>query len=372
MIALAVSYGVKMVLSNHVYRVGDTIFHQVAGGPIGLELTGAVSRPFMMFWDKMYLRNVRKAGMNMLLFKRFVDDSNQVAKAPPAGYEYDKESAKIVYDDSTIVLDETANTRLARILKEIANEVMEGILMEEDHPNKHEDNKMPILDMKVWMNGEKRILYQHYEKPIASRQILHSKSAQAANCKRNVHVQELIRRILNSSSRLDWQSQVAPVLTDYMGRMLLAGYSEGQRKSILQQALNIYDCMKKEDENGTRPLFRSKYWQFEERQKKKKKKKTNWSTRGGHIAPIFVPPTPNSELAKMLRKVAESEAEAGVMFKIVETGGNSVKSLIEKSNPTATRGYDETNCMACQDGRGKGGNCRLSNIQYEVECQLCP
>ena len=178
--------------------------------------------------------------------------------------------------------------------------------------------------------------------------------------------------MLNSSSRLDWQSQVAPVLTDYMGRMLLAGYSEGQRKSILQQALNIYDCMKKEDENGTRPLFRSKYWQFEERQKKKKKKKTNWSTRGGHIAPIFVPPTPNSELAKMLRKVAESEAEAGVMFKIVETGGNSVKSLIEKSNPTATRGYDETNCMACQDGRGKGGNCRLSNIQYEVECQLCP
>ena len=37
----------------------------------------------------------------------------------------------------------------------------------------------------------------------------------------------------------------------------------------------------------------------------KKQKKKNWSTKGGYIAPIIVPATPNSELANELRKIAE-------------------------------------------------------------------
>ena len=40
MIALAVSIGVHQVLGNHTYLVGDTVYLQTQGGPIGLELTG--------------------------------------------------------------------------------------------------------------------------------------------------------------------------------------------------------------------------------------------------------------------------------------------------------------------------------------------
>ena len=47
MIGIAVSEGVKVCMSNHTYCVGDKVYLQTAGGPIGLELTGAVSRPFM-------------------------------------------------------------------------------------------------------------------------------------------------------------------------------------------------------------------------------------------------------------------------------------------------------------------------------------
>ena len=47
LLALAVSFGVQAALSNHTYMVGDTMYHQRAGGPIGLELTTSVSRPFI-------------------------------------------------------------------------------------------------------------------------------------------------------------------------------------------------------------------------------------------------------------------------------------------------------------------------------------
>jgi hypothetical protein len=101
--------------------------------------------------------------------------------------------------------------------------------------------------------------------------------------------------------------------------------------------------------------------------KEKEKKKYNWSTRGGHTAPIFVPPTPNSELAKSLRKIADQEADAGVHFNIIETGGLSMRKVLQRSNPLETPG-----CLPCQDGRGQGGNCRGCGVNYELECQLCP
>ena len=69
------------------------------GGPIGLELTGAVSRPFMMTWDKRYLRMVREAGIQMPLYKRYVDDSNQVGKVPPEGAWYNPDVKRIIISE---------------------------------------------------------------------------------------------------------------------------------------------------------------------------------------------------------------------------------------------------------------------------------
>jgi hypothetical protein len=112
--------------------------------------------------------------------------------------------------------------------------------------------------------------------------------------------------------------------------------------------------------------------EFVDRRNKKDKKKHNWSNKGGHIAPIFVPPTPDGELAKMLREIAENEAEAGINFRIVETGGCSIKSKVQKSNPTATTGCTDVDCLPCETGSGDGGNCRSCGTNYQIECALCP
>ena len=213
--------------------------------------------------------------------------------------------------------------------------------------------------------------FPHYEKPVASKLVLNAQSAQSSLCKRNVHVQELVRRILNTSTRLDWSSFVAPCLTDYMKRMQLAGYDEKFRKHSLHSALRIHDRMVQQHEEGIRPINRPRDWKEEERRKDKAKKKKNWSTRGGYIAPIFVPATPGGELAKELKIIAEREAIGGIKFKIVETGGQSIKQEVQKSNPTRTPGCHFNDCLACKNGRGEGGMCLRSNVQYELGCQLC-
>ena len=52
------------VMSNHVYKVGDTIHLQTDGGPMGLKLTGAIARVVMMLFDKIYLEKVAQNDMH--------------------------------------------------------------------------------------------------------------------------------------------------------------------------------------------------------------------------------------------------------------------------------------------------------------------
>ena len=371
MLALAISSGVQVVMSGHTYRVGDTCYLQTEGGAIGLELTGAVSRAFMMKWDKLYLTKAKTAGITMGMYKRYVDDSNQLVKVSPPGSKYNENTGKLVVDDQNLQENMEDDRRMAEIVKDVANTVMDGIQMEADYPSSSVERKMSILDMKVWMGSCGNVLYQHYEKAMASKLLLHAQSAQSNACKGSVHAMELVRRMLNTSPRLDWTQYVAPTLTEYMARMKKADYGEKYRKNTLVKSLAIYDKMRRNDEQGEVPLNRPRQWRKSERTSKKQQKKKTWSSKGGCIAPIFVPATPQGELVTQLREIAEKETETQMKFRFVEYGGRTVKSKVQKSNPTANPGCNNGDCLACQNGGGQGGNCLRSNVLYELGCNLC-
>ena len=152
MLGLAIATGVEACMKNHLYRVGDKTYQQAEGGPIGLELTGAVSRAFMWRWDNLYKKKAKQAGIDILLYERYVDDSNQVAAVPEKGATYNKDTKKITIDEDIKEIEENDDERLARVLIEIANDVMPCITMEADWPSKNSDKRLPILDMKVWVD----------------------------------------------------------------------------------------------------------------------------------------------------------------------------------------------------------------------------
>ena len=130
--------------------------------------------------------------------------------------------------------------------------------------------------------------------------------------------------------------------------------------------------MKYDDENGIRPIYRPSNWNIVERRKEKTKKKRNWSSKGGYIAPIIIPATPNGELASMLQKVVDEECDKKLRFKVIEKGGAKIKRKLQISNPLETPGCTDEKCLACKQERGKGGKCRKSNVNYKVSCKICP
>ena len=137
--------------------------------------------------------------MSMPLYERYIDDSNQVAVVPPPGATYDENQKKVIVDENLIDILENDDERTARVLVKIANSILPGIVMECDVPSRSSEGKLAILDMKVWIEQENgNIMFQHYEKPTASHNIMHANSAQSISCRNSVHTQEILRRLFNS------------------------------------------------------------------------------------------------------------------------------------------------------------------------------
>ena len=83
-----------------------------------------------------------------------------------------------------------------------------------------------------------------------------------------------------------------------------SGYNRKFRREILDSALHAFNKMVEEDKNGTKPLYRKRWWNKEEREKQKQKKKLNWfqNPKIDYKSILFVPPTPGGDLVKALRK----------------------------------------------------------------------
>ena len=47
---------------------------------------------------------VDESGLAILLYKRYIDDSNQAAKVPPAGSKYDTEKRRVVQNETELEL----------------------------------------------------------------------------------------------------------------------------------------------------------------------------------------------------------------------------------------------------------------------------
>ena len=345
-IANVLCIGVELVMSKHCYQVGNDTYLQEDRGSIGLELTGALHRPFMMYYDKLYKQEVQKAGITLHLIDRYVDDTNVIAEKKNNNEE---ETTKEMFD--------------------IAQTIIEDIAVTMDLPSNHEDQCLPILDMACWLDSHGNLNYKHFEKKTASKLVIPNRSAHSASSKRAVHINELVRRMMNTSKRLDWNEFVAPVLTEYMRRMAKAGYPENYRRNILKNAIFIYKGKVKNDENGTSPLNRHKTFMKSERRKSKLQKRKSWGTNGDYLSPIIVPSTPGGKLAKMMREVAD-KAPKNLRFKIVERGGVAIGNMLKKSIPTKTiEGCQKEECDMCNAGNSK--LCHKSNVCYSYKCQTC-
>ena len=153
MLAQTVVIAARHIMENHLYTFNGRVYRQSKGGPIGVELTGVLARIVMLWWDGKYLKKLEELNLKLIMYKRYVDDQNQLAKALAPGTRFLEN--KLVVVEAEVEMDKTIepDRRTAAVYREVANSIVKMIKVEEDVPSFHANKKLPILDLEVWVEN---------------------------------------------------------------------------------------------------------------------------------------------------------------------------------------------------------------------------
>ena len=95
---------------------------------------------------------------------------------------------------------------------------------------------------------------------------------------------------------------------------------------------------------------------------------------GKYKSCIFVPPTPDSALQKLMQ-AKEKEMRAGgretLPIKIIETAGKPLERILVKTDPFKGNTCTDKTCIPNRNQKNRIG-CRRNNVGYELRCKICP
>ena len=365
MLKEALKIALELILNNHYYKFNDIIRKQEKGGPIGLDLTGVVAKIFMGWWDRVFLQKLRDEDITVMLYERYVDDTNMCVKGIQDG---DSILDRYPYNQNNTDPPMNRETLTFQIIKEIGESIHDSIKLEVDVPSNHGDQKLPILDLKVWIeknetNGHYEIVHEHYIKDTASKLLINVNSALAWAQTRTILTQLCLRVMLNCSHNLSEDRRIE-LLQEFCKRMQASGYDKKMRYEILKSADVAYNRIIDSHDQGDRPMYRRRQWNKKERQKQRLTKGNNWYQGHSEESVIFVHATPGSELAKLYKQKIR---ESALKIKVVEKAGVKVRNLLQKNGIMSSSKCNADGCMICRSDKGK--NCRKSGITYKILCQ---
>ena len=159
-----------------------------------------------------------------------------------------------------------------------------------------------------------------------------------------------------------------------MTELRASGYSEKDRYEILRSGIKSYESLRKQEEEGKRPFFRNRNFNRKQRITEKEAKKGNWFKQKDNkfSSVFFVPPTPGSQLLKMLKKIEDKfKIDEKSRIKFVETSGRKYIDYYRNSNPFNVRCKPEDRCFVCNSEGENNIDCKTTNIGYSISCKLC-
>ena len=327
----------KLVMQNHFYSYDNVIKKQTKGGAIGNKLTEKLGRLLMKRHDKKYLKLLKKLDIREEIFDRYVDDELEGLAAVDPGVRF--EGGELVVDEDKIEEDElvAADERTFRLLKDIGNSIFDCIQFTIDVPSLNENGKLPVLDVNLEVVDGK-IEHGFFKKPCTSEIVIPYTSAHSRKMKMSVLVEEGLRRLRNHTRGLEWERS-RKVMEDWSRKLRRSGYPATMRHEVIKAAVDRYEKMCVEEDEGVRPIHRPRSWKEKERRREKELKRTNWhQSKAKQVsAPLIIDPTAG-EMTKDMRAVCKDfEKVTGWRVPVNERAGKAMKS-VAKAEPLKKKG----------------------------------
>ena len=239
--ATMVMIGVLEMMNSHLYQFNNKIYLQQAGGPIGLRATCAVARIVMNFWDKKWKEKMEDNNIKRDLEDRYMDDIRVILMAIKEGWRWHQEGLYWCkeWEEEDKMKEESQETRTSRLILESMNSVLDFLTFTEESPSDFEDNKLPTLDIKIWI-ARGKIWYQFFQKPMSNNVVIQERSALSDQVKVSSLQEEVVRRLKHTNSDLPNQDRI-DVLEDLSQRMVNSGHKPFFIKRVLVTGISKYE-----------------------------------------------------------------------------------------------------------------------------------
>ena len=225
-------------MKNHIYQFDNVTRLQMKGAATGLDETGEVADVYMLWWDNEFLSILKQVNIEIDIYARFKDDINEVCDELNERKDIIEDIWKLdsMRHKNKPKLD--ANFT-ANVMCELANGIDPMISFTVDTCEKNPDNKLPMLDVKVYLDNNQQLIHEYFEKSTKNRRVILASSALSWAQKRTIHTQECIRIMKNTSVVLGEKVQ-NEYLSTYMKKLMHSGYNAKFRGEIVKSAKSAY------------------------------------------------------------------------------------------------------------------------------------
>ena len=417
-VARVVEIAIRIVFENFCYDFGGKIYLQMFGGPIGARLTMACARVVMTEWGERYMEVLEKAGVVTTLLKIYVDDVRQCSTLIKEGLRYDAKSEEWKWskeaeeeDEQKSKEGESKDARMARILQPAMNGINGDLVFTTELAEDFDDNRLPTLDFKMWLEDDMEVNHTFYEKPMKTQMMIPRRSAMAEKMKISIASNDLNRRLSNINIERMPDDEKLVVVDKFTHQLKNSGYSRQECREIVMSGVKSWLRRHQRRAKEGRGFYRSASSTLQGRMRKKLMDKTNWykpreedqdrDEQGQAVmmrrgkkrkcqdegtgvdrgvtevkSVLFCPYTARGELARRLRKEEETlEGLTGYRVKVVEQVGDKLLDRLHTSNPWRGVHCGRMECWPCetkawteQDAKK---DCSKRSLVYETWCQTC-
>ena len=138
MLGLASSRSTRHVMMNHFFSINGQIYRQRDGSPIDKDLSVEGASLYMILWDKKFMKKLKTLGINLGLYKRYVDDIVVGLRGISPGWFFDRNSNRMKFDAQNQYTTWESDARTLAVLRDIANSLDSDIQFETDVPSAHQ------------------------------------------------------------------------------------------------------------------------------------------------------------------------------------------------------------------------------------------
>ena len=220
----------------------------------------------MGFWDKRWGNMQRNLRLIVNIFFRYIDDIRVYLAPIREGWWW--RNRKWVFDPEC---SDTRNDEI-RTKEEIAkslNDVLDFLRFTTESEEEFEGGYLPTLDFLTKVLNSGKITFKHFYKPMINNLVLEKDTALSQNTFFNSLRQDLVRRLLNTSSDEHINVRLG-VIENFTQLLVNSKHCYSFIKPIILQALTKYSYMLHRDQlpadhNKYQPLYRARTYQDETR-----------------------------------------------------------------------------------------------------------